>query len=424
MSWSPPPRKVSDTQVMVVGGGPAGAVTGLLLAQRGWQVELVDRARFPRNKACGECLNPGGVALLAELGLVESVLATSPAVLEGWDLALPGDGGWQPPARGRFRGGDRALGICRATFDAALLGEARAAGVRVREGVRVVKAHPGGPDKPAAVELVLPGGGRQRRTARVLVGADGLNSRIRSEVGLAGPVADPPKASLTWRIRGTGPSRHQGRLLLGRRSTVGLAPVAGPDATHWNATLVVVEEADRANLLRRGWSIMSAALQGIPGGWRREPRVVAGPWGSGHFHRPVQAARTGRTLLVGDAAGYFDPLTGQGIYRALLSARLAADTIDQGLTGDARMGSDVEGLAPYGPLIFSSLRAGRLLQRAVEGVVSRSPLRQLCLGGLRYLPRATSWLIHLTGDRAGSLLRVPEPVWPLHPSRTIHEDHR
>ncbi len=424
MSRGAPSGAVSDTPVMVVGGGPAGAVTGLLLARRGWEVELVDRARFPRSKACGECLNPGGVALLAELGLMESVLATSPAVMDGWDLALPGKGSWRPPARGRFRGGDRALGVCRATFDAALLEEARAAGVRIREGVRVVKARPGSADEPAAVELVLPGGDRRWRTARVLVGADGLNSRIRSEVGLAGAATDPPKASLTWRIQGAGPSRHQGRLLLGPGSTVGLAPVSGPEATHWNATLVVVEEADRADLLRQGWSMMSAALQGIPGGWRREPRVVAGPWGSGRFRRPTEAAWTGRTLLVGDAAGYFDPLTGQGIYRALLSARLAADTIDRGLTGDTRRNSDVEALAPYGALVFSSLRTGRWLQRAVEGVVSRSPLRRLCLSGLRHLPRATSWLIHLTGDRAGSLLREPEPVWPLHPSRTIHEDHR
>jgi len=406
-----------DAQVMIVGGGPAGAVTALLLARLGWEVELVDRARFPRSKACGECLNPGGVELLAELDLLEPVLATSPAVLEGWDLALPGNGRWQPPARGRFRGGHRGLGICRRTFDAALLQEARVAGVRVREGVRVVDVRPGAPDRAAAVELVQSGQTREWRRARVLIGADGLNSRVRTAVGLARPVVPPPKASLTWRIRGRGPTRAQGRLLLGPHFTVGLAPVPGPDQVHWNATLVVTGEADRQDLHRSGWPRMADALQGVPGGWTEEPAVVAGPWGSGSFHRPVSAAHRQRTLLVGDAAGYFDPLTGQGIYRALLGARLAAMTIDRGLTGGAMRRADVAALAPYGPRLVSSLRTGRWLQKTVEGVVSRSFFRQLCLGGLRYLPRASSWLIHLTGDRPPSLLPGHAPSGPLHPSQ-------
>src|SRR5579862_5294898 len=111
---------VIETEVVVVGAGPSGATTALLLARRGHEVVLVDRARFPRDKACGEGVMPPGVAALRRMGLEQRVLATGAQPLggvtyrhqrAGVEVRLPfpdpPDGG--PPA---------GLGVRRTSFDA------------------------------------------------------------------------------------------------------------------------------------------------------------------------------------------------------------------------------------------------------------------------------------------------------------------
>src|SRR5580700_9573815 len=118
---------VIETDAVVVGAGPSGATTALLLARRGHNVVLLDRARFPRDKACGEGVMPPGVAALRRLGLFERVLATGARPLDGvtyrhrrtglqvhLPFPAPPDGG---PAAG--------LGVRRTTFDATLVDAVR-----------------------------------------------------------------------------------------------------------------------------------------------------------------------------------------------------------------------------------------------------------------------------------------------------------
>ncbi|HLN62756.1 MAG TPA: FAD-dependent monooxygenase, partial [Symbiobacteriaceae bacterium] len=74
--------------LLIVGAGPAGAALGGLLAARGWAVEIVEAARFPRPKPCGECLNPGAVAALHRLGLWEAAAPLEPMGLSGWRMRV------------------------------------------------------------------------------------------------------------------------------------------------------------------------------------------------------------------------------------------------------------------------------------------------------------------------------------------------
>ena len=101
--------------VVVVGGGPGGSVTALLLARLGLDVLLVDRARFPRPKACGDCLSAGATALLARLGLLDRVDGAGAVRLDGWTITSPGGNA----ATGRF-GPHSALALERRHLDAAL----------------------------------------------------------------------------------------------------------------------------------------------------------------------------------------------------------------------------------------------------------------------------------------------------------------
>lgn len=404
-----------DVPVLVVGGGPAGAATALLLARAGWCVELAERGRFPRGKACGECLNPAGVRLLERLGLLDSVATAGAVPMRGWDLALRE----APPAAGRFARGDRALGIERSTLDRVLIEAARDAGVLVREGVRAIDAEAGSGDRPASARLRLPDGTEQRRACRLLVGADGLHSRVARAAGVAREVRRPRKASLSWHVEGRGPSRDRGRLVLGRGLTGGLAPVGRADGARWNATLVLTTGARAASgpPPELGWRTMLDLLLEAPGGsggWEDTPRVVEGPWGSGSFHRPVRGPATGRLMLAGDAAGYFDPLTGQGIYRALKSADLAAAAVHRHLCVEGQWTpapDDPAASAKYARELRRTQAPGRWLQRSIEAVVARGGPRRVALGVLRRSPALTSALVRCAGDRPTTMLgRAPRRV--------------
>lgn len=401
MPPTPPARRATPpptADVLVVGGGPAGSATARLLSALGWSVTVLERSRFPRAKACGECLNPGALATLRRMGLLERVEALSPAVLEGWQVragSAVADAPFPLPV------GD-ALAVPRSALDAALLEAAREAGARVEEGVRVRSV--GSPDRGCrALAVTEPDGTSGERRGRVVVGADGLRSVVARAIGAPRRRPHLRKLSLTARVRGRRSEARRGLLVLTPGGTVGLAPVRA-DGDLWNLTVVVDAvlrgREVRADPLR---FLLSTARAALPA-WSSGPRVVDGPWASGPFDWPMRTVVADRLLLAGDAAGYYDPLTGQGIFRALRSAELAADAIDSALRRGRVSGAD---LRSYRLRHRAEFAPGRLIQRAVEWVVSRDRVRESLVARLAARPSVMSTLIAVTGDAApaSSLLR-------------------
>lgn len=389
-----------EADVAVVGAGPAGSSLALRLARAGADVALLDASAFPRSKPCGDCLSPGATPLLRELGVLADVEGLGAGRLTGWRVRSPGGtwfaGRFEP---GRGRGPPGGLALPRRDLDAVLLEAARRAGARYLERTRAVALlRRGG---RASGLRVRDGRGRERELgARFVAGADGLRSTLARELG---PVrrGSRRRIALVRRVRASRGPRRTGELRLGRDGVLGLAPVGGD---RFNLTLVV-PRSEAPSVSRGGEAYFRRRIRGYGlGDWWDGAAPVSGPEVTGPFDvKPERPVAPG-ALLLGDAAGYFDPLTGQGIYRALATARLAAGAISRSLEEPSR---EPAALRRYRDELRSLLDPGRRVQKWVDAAVTRPAVIDRLARLLSARPGLPSLLFDVTGDRVspGSLLR-------------------
>jgi flavin-dependent dehydrogenase len=289
---------------VVVGGGPVGLAAALALARAGLSVAVVERRRPPLDKACGEGLMPWGLAALAELGVDLGALGR-PFV----GIRYVADG---RAAEADFPGGARGRGVRRPALHAALAAHAEAAGVELRWGEAATGLAPGG-----GVEVA---GGVVG--ARWVVGADGLRSKVRGWAGLARPARGVPRFGVRRHLR-LAPGRARVEVVFGARAEAYLTPVGAEEV----GVALLWEGAARgfdALLASRFPPALARALQGA--------EAVSTDRGAGPFHQRTRGVVAGRVALVGDAAGYLDALTGEGLSlgfrEALVLARaVAADDL-------------------------------------------------------------------------------------------------
>ncbi len=313
--------------VAVVGSGPAGSVAALVLARGGARVALIDKAAFPRDKACGDAVGPRAVALLAELGL-----ALDPGATRLGDMVVVGPSGRRvrlPCFEGVTYPG-YGVAVPRQTFDAWLAEKAVAAGARpVSARVRGVAS---GDGTGAALAVELEGGGSIG--ADVVIGADGASSRVGASAGLV----DPRRVLWGFAVRVyLDASATLPHIVLWEPEPGRMFPgygwlFPGPDG-RVNAGLGIGTLSDRRagvgavrllpafldHLRRQGLCPPAAAAPevGRLGGWLKMGLVGTTP-------------AAGRVLLTGDAAGLVNPLQGEGIAHAMTSARAAAEAVLEG----------------------------------------------------------------------------------------------
>ena len=196
---------MSSAEVVIVGGGPAGAATAIALARAGRDVLVLERSRFPRDKPCGDCANPGSLEELRRLGVAERLeTLLRPHELRGWYVEAP-DGSAFRAEFGRSRSGDAApqLGwaVRRRDLDRALLDEARRAGARVRFGFRVFDVTRRG---KRVCGVVGRSGAYGEETIRAswVVGADGLRSVVRRRLSVKAPQPRVKKIALVGHLAG------------------------------------------------------------------------------------------------------------------------------------------------------------------------------------------------------------------------------
>ncbi len=348
---------------VVVGGGPAGSATALQLARGGARVLVLDRARFPRDKPCSEYLSPAATPLLSRLDqrLIPEIERASPGRLYGMRVVAP-DG---QDALGLFAARHRytppapyGYALPRAALDTLLLGAAVRAGAQVEEASPVEELLY---DQGSVAGVVSRG---RAIRARVTVGADGLRSIVARRLRVRGGGL-PRRLAFTAHYRGVAQAGDYGEMHIGRPGYVGLGPI-GDGVTTVALVLPLAAARRRAPALRAG---LAAELERFPAlrGRFAGATMVRGVLATGPFAQWSRRAVApgGGALLVGDAADFFDPFTGQGLYSALHGAQLAAATLLAALADVPRGPLPEAALAPYGAARRRAFAGKWILERLI-----------------------------------------------------------
>jgi geranylgeranyl reductase family protein len=336
-----------DAEVIVVGGGPAGASTAYALAREGIDVLVLDRARFPRDKTCAEYLSPQASRVLSEMSVLDEVERSYPAHLAGMKVRAPNGQTAQGEfaANHGFRGfRDYGLAVRRIILDAIILDGARAAGARVEEEVRVTDLVKDGVGRVKGVTVIGPDGTARTLTSRFVVGADGLRSVVGRRLGLTRTSRFFPKRiALIAHYRKVREVGALGELHVDYNGYFGIV-----DVGLGLMNVGVVVPMSRAKEIGEGraeffeqWIASRPHLaERFVGAERVTPVRATGPFAS--VSRPAWAPGA---ALVGDAADFFDPFTGEGIYAALRGGELVAPFIAEALRG--ANGDEKRALAGY-----------------------------------------------------------------------------
>ena len=334
--------------LVVAGGGPVGLATAIEARRRGLTVLVVEPRTTPVDKACGEGLMPSAVAGLRRLGVVP--------------VGRPFVGiryvGLDRDAAARFRAGP-GLGVRRTALHSALSDAADQAGV-CRESGRVSGVRQDGTTVTAGA-----------LRSRWLVAADGLHSPVRRELGLA----VPPRTA---------------RPRYGLRRHFAVAPWTDHVEVHWSATVEgyvtpVADDLVGVAVLGPPGTSYENALAGLPAlaARLRGAEPVTPVRGAGPLRQEATAVRAGRILLVGDAAGYLDALTGEGLATGFAGAREAVAALAGGRP------------ETYPAAWGRVTRRSRLLTAAVLESSGRPAMRRALVPAAAAFPRTFSRAVDL-----------------------------
>ena len=318
--------KFSD--VVLIGAGPAGTSAAIFLARQGLSVTIIDQARFPRDKVCGEFISPAADPILADLGILNDLQKLSPQRLKGVYISAYGKEELHidyPPMPGGSES-PTSLSIPRKTLDNLMLDKVRDAGVQVLEEHRVDDFIFEG-DRVVGVQGKDPEGKRYKFRAKVTVDAGGRNAISLRRMSLKRP-APGGRAALAAHWRGAFKLENYCYMHI---SSPGYTGIAKTGREHVNVVLIVdpkiLKDCHPENFYREMVLKNPLRAELLKGAEPMERvRVVE----SLAFDTKLPSC--GGLVLAGDAMGFIDPFTGEGIYLALRSARIASDVVLEALS--------------------------------------------------------------------------------------------
>jgi flavin-dependent dehydrogenase len=379
--------------VLIAGAGPGGSAAAIHFARRGLRVLVLDRAIFPRDKPCAEYMGPVALRHFDALGVLPALDAAGGHALAG-SAVFPVSGA---ALVGRFAGLGAAafrpagLSLARRVLDAALFARAREVGAEVEEGTQVTDLLYGAGGVTGAVARG-PDGAVRTIHAALVIGADGLRSTVARTLGRRRH-GSPSRMAFIAHVADVDRLGDVAEIHVTREGYVGLNPIGGGVA---NVGLVV----PRARVRDAGGdpaAFFYKMLERFPGvagridrGRERREVLVTGPFAASASRVTVPGA-----LLLGDAAEFFDPVTGDGIQTALTGAELAAAATGDALVRTGRV--TAAQLTAYRALRRERFLAKWIMERAIGWGMELPPLfahvvRRLAAHGLGDL------CIGVTGD--------------------------
>ncbi|MEA2599734.1 MAG: hypothetical protein QOF89_726 [Acidobacteriota bacterium] len=336
------------TDLLVVGGGPAGLATAIRARLAGLAAQVIERSRPPIDKACGEGLMPDAVARLREIGVEPRGLPFRGIRYLDGDLV----------AEGHFPG-PGGLGVRRTELHAALVRRAEEVGVELRWGIKA---------EGLTAEGVQTGQGTL--AARWIVAADGLRSQVRTWAGLDG-VPSPLRRFGVRRHFAVAPWSDCVEVYWGPECEAYVTPVAADEvgiAVLWSGRKAGFDQ------LLASFPTLKERIAGVP--------VTSRDRGTGPLCQRVQAVHKGRVALVGDAAGYLDAITGEGLAVTLHESAALVESI---LAGDLGRYAAAHRRINRLPSFMTSLVLGlerrpRLRRRAIRALAAEPALFSRLLG--------------------------------------------
>ncbi len=355
--------------VAIAGGGPAGLAAAVHAARAGLSVAIFDREELPRDKACGEGLMPSGLKALERLGVREHLAASDCAPIRG--IRYLQEDGSTLEGRLPSPGG---IGVRRTALARVLLEKAQEAGVLVHPRTAVRSHHR------------LSGGMRVQTDAgsweaAVLVAADGLASPLRAAEGLDLPLSGPRRYGLRQHVRlAPWTDCVEVHLADGLEAYVTPAGVARVGVAFLWEDGRVPPQISWPALVERV-PALAARLRGV--------EADSTPRGAGPLRRRVRARVRPRFALLGDAAGYVDAITGEGLSLALLCAEALGACLPEAV----KQGGEPAAFRPYLAVCRREYRRYSLVAGGVLALARHPTLRRAVLGMLGLSPEAFSWLL-------------------------------
>jgi len=355
--------------VLIAGAGPAGSVAGWVLARAGARVLIVDRDPFPRPKLCGDTLNPGAIALLESIGLGDGPWHRGPA-LAGMLVSGP-----RNSVQARYPAGVVGRSIVRNELDAWLLERAIGAGARFEPGWTV--------REPLVDRTHAPQGGVRgvamtrrgqhaplRLPASLTIAADGRRSVLARSLGLSRHPKSPRRWAFGTYASGVSGLSDVGEMHVRHGRYIGIAPVTeslanicvvtGPRPDGSTPAAVVQRAIESDRMLAERFT----HAEFVP-----DVRVL------GPLAVDVSAAGVEGLLLAGDAAGFIDPMTGDGLRLAMTGAALAAHEALATLERGDLVGAAMRLALARRDVLSRKLRFNRILRATVA-----SPLAMTVAG--------------------------------------------
>jgi flavin-dependent dehydrogenase len=383
---------MQNYDVIIIGAGPAGTSSALFLEKMGYCVAVLEQAKFPRDKVCGEFISPAADPILDELGVLESIEATSPCRLKGVAISAyeknevcidypPISNGSSPMT---------SLSLKRLVFDQMMLDKVREKGIEVREQHKVTDFIIDDGD------IVGVKGLDENKTpftlkSKIVLDAGGRNSISLRRLNLLRPKKGAGKIALAAHWQGDNLPQDYCHMHVSKPGYTGMAAV---EKDVVNIVLVVDQNELKGKDLHEFY--VSTVLKNRK---RREmledAEVMEQVRSVDSLAYSAKEIPCGGLLMVGDASGFIDPFTGEGIYLSLRSAQLASEVIGEAF---AEKRFSLNHLSIYEKRREAEFKKKFVLSRILQKLIYNPPLCKAVTKMLRENPQLAETLVGVIGD--------------------------